>query len=421
MPFITVINNETGRKRNILLDLNDKLSKVRTILENEGIMLDDNSFLTNEGTVVSRSSENSREGSKLGEFLGTGKTLIVGHSREVLLDDDVTEDIRNLDVSRLRTYFDQRGLYRGMIFTEESVAKGDENIASWDMTEVKLTQPSPVTKKRTESTYTEVGKSMKETGVIAASVSVDTPFGGGEAGYRKQTESSSNSSSIKQFMVSKFVVQKILINIDPEDIRINPAFEREIREALQQDPGEGLKFYSMLLKILGEWGYYVPAGVLLGGMLYATEEAEISSFEESESESTEFSVAVKAKFKGFGGGGSFSNADGREVSETSISKYEVSEFTQVGGIRTAIAGTGAGDFAAWSSSLQSPVNWEVVEYTNLVPSLALLSDRNLAIRCARVIAENSTRRSVRNIQKVLEMFDYSREMKQLFFRGGGGI
>jgi len=401
--IIIVKNTHLGTSKSFALDPDSDMSQIRHELMSEGAMASTDVFISN-GVIFNQKDEHEIT---LGAFLDGGKTLIVGPLEAHSAPDDGVLDVRKLGVENPKELFDHIGLFRGIILGENGLERSFENIVIWDMTEVNVNKASPVTMKKTEFTFNEVSLQMKTSGMNSASVSLDTPFGGGEAEYSIRKSKSSSSTKVSQFMISKFVVQRFAVQIDEEDIRIASEFEEEIKNAVKNGTGNE-DYYANIIEALDKWGYYVPTSIVLGGGLFASQETQISAFEEAKSEEEEFSVAFKAKFKGIGGGAAYSQAQGEESTRSETSKYQVDTFDQIGGLP--VLGADPEGYSKWADSLNDAGNLEVVEYVNLIPSLTLLKDKVLATRCASILMNTCTKSAVRNLQNVLDMWNYGNKV-----------
>lgn len=404
--IITVINNDrnNGAQKSLQLDTESTMDKVRQKLTSKDIMRDSDAFLHN-NSEFDRSDESE---TTLSIFLGDGETLIVGHDRGELnpaSPDRTVDSFRNLSAAQKRELLDKVQLFRGLIFSEKGFERSSENVISYDLSKLKITQPLVTTYIKSDYSFSEVTHQMKVSSVQSASASLDTPYGGGEAEYKREKTQSSGSSKVKEYLLAKYLVEKIELEIPVDAIFVADEFHKAVKAAVEGDVS--VNSYVNLLNVFHDWGYYVPSTFHLGGSLYSTEQTEISKFEEAETNKEEFSASFKASFEGIGGGGGYSEAHSTEKSTTSTSKFTSLTINQIGGL----PGT-TDDYNKWMISLDSAENWEIASFNRLVPTLALLwtKDQPLVFKCLKIIKQYYSYESVVGKQPVLNMKNYAHQI-----------
>jgi hypothetical protein len=130
---------------------------------------------------------------------------------------------------------------------------------------------------------------------------MSSPYASGEAEYKTEHSKGTSSSQVTEYLVTRYIVRKVLLQADTDKLSVNPQFSTAIIQAVK-DNEDTIQGYYNVIKALDRWGYYIPVEFKLGGVIYATTTTKISDFSEAESNKEEFNGSFKAAFDGIGGG-----------------------------------------------------------------------------------------------------------------------
>ncbi len=410
---LVLVKHTNGEKTNFSLNIKDSLESTRAYLETQNFMSDSDDFLHQE-TEVSRGDE-----PKIALELIVGseaeKPLNIGSEYNGLpTTDDAMDAYTRLNTNEKLALFENIQIFRGLT---ASTDKGFDKtfkpcITNWNEEQLPaFVKPSFVTEININSSFSEVGQSMAVSSINSASASVSTPYGGGESSFEYAKKNTSSSSEVKQYLTASFYINKIDLDVDVENLNLVQDFEDAILKAVQV--GNEIDQYYNLIQTLNERGYYIAKQFTIGGVLLTTSSTEIYKYSESEYEKKEFSVGFKLAIDGFGGGGDYSNTQESESSTSTETKYTNLSLTQKGGSPT------LENYDKWIASLNPAVNWDVVKYTELYPTLALLTDKRLIHHCLKLLNRYVTYDSVKDLQKIIDIEEYTIQIEALVMTDTG--
>lgn len=402
---LVLVERTDGEKMNFLLDLNDNLTTIRVFLEDKKFMSSADNFIANSVTVNKESESNTLLKNVVG--LTASNPLVIGVVKNTLPSpDDSMDSYTRLNTSQKLALFENIQIFRGLT---ASTDKGFDKtfkpcIATWNENQLPYyVKPSFVTEINISSSFSEVAQSMAISSIESTSTSLSTPYGGGEASFEHAKKQTSSSREVKQYLTGSFYVNKIDLEVDMDNLQLLKDFENQILEAVRPD-NEIDQYYNLILA-LNERGYYVPKSFTIGGVLLTTSSTEISEYSESETERKDFSVGFKVAIDGFGGGSDYSNTQESESSSSTTTKYTNLSIIQKGGNPT------LENYDEWIKSLNPAVNWDVIKYNKLYPTLALLSDKRLLHHCLKLLNRYSTYDAVKDLQKVIKIEDYATQIE----------
>ncbi len=371
---LVLVERTDGEKQNFPLALEAVLREIRHKLSDRGFMSDDDAFLLHNAPIALQDEEASRDpGSGSGQRrhcptpdrtsgwrVGPGDTSVDRYNR--------------LNTSQRLALFNNLQIYNGLTASPEQgfTRTFKPCIANWHETQLpESVQPNFVTQVVVSSSFSEVEQSMAVSSVDKASASVDTPYGGGQSSYEYAQKHSKDLKKVNEYLTGKFLVNKVLLDVDVSNLQLVPDFEPQVLAAVKSGNGNEIDLYANLIGVLNERGYFAAKRFTLGGALLSTSSTTISEFSEADSEQTDFSVGFKAAVDGFGGGGDYSHSEGSEKSSSTKTKYSNLNITKRGGSAE------AEEYADWAKSLNPAINWDVISYDELYPTLALISDKRL--------------------------------------------
>ena len=402
---LILVQKSNGEEKNIALDVTAKLSETRAALKAAKFMTDADMFL-NQNAPVDMGSEGLI---KLSALVGPeGKeALHIGSATPNLGGDNSLQRYKSLpDASKLALFNTENvDIYKGLTANPQDgfIRTFKPAIVAWHANNLPNSKlPRVLTSVTTEDSFNEVDKTMNETSTDKASASLTTPYGGGDASFEYAQSHSTSSKEVTQYMIGKYSTRKVALQVERSNLQLTADFEGAILQAAQQP--EDIDGIVDVIKVLNDRGWYVPIEFTLGGLLYSTATTKISEYSEASSEKTEFSAGFKAAFDGIGGGASYSHAEGSDKSTTTTTKYNSLQFDQIGGVD---APKDDNFSKVWHDSLKVAINWGVISYDKLFPTVALLSNRRLVRWIIQKLDKYATYDSVKDRQTVIDIEKYS--------------
>jgi hypothetical protein len=409
MPKKLIAVSKSGAvSRSMVLDTEGTLSAAREILQQADIMKAADLFLS-QGSEVERSQESI---AVLNDILAVGESRISiggGNAANPLDPKDGVQRYNELSASERQALFEQINLFNGLTLNHDGFNKTFQRAYSWvDGKNPAAVQPLVASAIDYSYSFSSLTQTMAESSVDKASVSLSTPLAEATAEFAQAKSKSTSTETVTEYINGKFRVNKVAIQVKPESLQADAAFEKAVAAAIKSDPDEFQQYYA-LLNVLNEFGYYLPLQFSLGGALTSSDSTQISKFEQAESEKTEFSGSFKAKFDGIGGSGAYSQARGSEQKVTKSDKFQITAFKQIGGRD----GT-SNSYPDWAKSLDKAIYWEVVSYDRLYPTIALIRAAELQNTCIRLMNTYASYPHAVEAQPYLDMTKYASAVQALY-------
>lgn len=412
---LVLVERTDGEKQNFPLVLEAVLREIRHKLSDRGFMSDDDAFLLHNAPIALQDEESVTLDQVVGK--DGAAPLQIGQADGGLDPGDTSVDRYNrLNTSQRLALFNNLQIYNGLTASPEQgfTRTFKPCIANWHETQLpESVQPNFVTQVVVSSSFSEVEQSMAVSSVDKASASVDTPYGGGQSSFEYAQKHSKDSKKVNEYLTGKFLVNKVLLDVDVSNLQLVPDFEPQVLAAVKS--GNEIDLYANLIGVLNERGYFAAKRFTLGGALLSTSSTTISEFSEADSEQTDFSVGFKAAVDGFGGGGDYSHSEGSEKSSSTKTKYSNLNITKRGGSAE------AEEYADWAKSLNPAINWDVISYDELYPTLALISDKSLLRYCLKLLNTYNSYPTVQDKQSVISIAKYATQIESIFNTGGGSF
>ena len=405
--LIRVSNIRTGGSKAQALDVTMNLDEIRNELEKKGLMSPTDYFLLDGKTEVDKEQEGLIP---LSSIVKEG-LIVIGMPAGIPSAGDGVDAYNAMSGAEQNSLLMNIQIFRGLTITKDKgFVKTFKDLYSWNQSPV-ANNPRTVSQVQTSYSFNEVTHMLHVFGSDSASVSLNAPFGDAEANFKHEQSKETSSKNVTEYLISRFVLNKVELKTDKNNIICSPAFigavENAIADYANGSDTNGITAYSKLLDVLNEWGYYVPLTFTLGGALFSEETTKITEYSSAETEKDEFGGSFKAAFDGIGGGGAYNHASGSDEKTTSSSKYKDTAINQVGGK----AGTYA-DYATWASSLDKWNYWALATALELLPSLYLLSRgdekaKSTLNKCLTLIDSYNSVGTIQYQQPYLSMKDYS--------------
>jgi len=350
----------------IQIDPASKLSDVRVILQKKTppLMLD-NQFFIVDGSSLEKSDEPTTSLSEVIVKPASGSPVLTVGVGSIPIPGDTTWDALTI-AAKTEVINKVAQLTKGLSLSEnEGVFKTtQEALADFSATDNQWTSATPriIASVTTNSYFSKYAKSLATSSTDGASLSVDTPVGGGEASFDHAKSQSQSASTVSTYSVGTYNLNKVLIDFDKSKYSLTQGFVQSL-EAAMELPDKPSQFVGVV-QALNKYGWYVPLTVSLGGVLLTTQDSQTTSWETAKSESLSFGASFKASFKGIGGGGAYKHSDTTRSTTSGSEGSDSLTFTAVGG-----NAADSNDFPKWAKSLESADKWNVSSYHTLIPSL----------------------------------------------------
>jgi len=271
--------------------------------------------------------------------------------------------------------------------------------------------PRILTAITTNAYFSQFAQSMAVSSSNSASLSVDTPYGGGESAYDYAQSHSSSSSSVNTYCVGTYNVNIANVLLDQTQIQLSQDFVTALTNAAETS-GAASQFVAVV-KVLNQFGWYLPTAFSVGGVLYTSATSQSTSWSEAQSTSSSFGASFKASFDGIGGGAAYKQADTSGTSSSGSTGSDSLAFTAIGG-----TASDSNDYKAWSTSLMNAQNWNIQSYQSLLPSVFFLynmsGQKPLLADIANLIANQYANcPELGSLQPVIDCGQYAQSIKEL--------
>lgn len=412
---LILVQKTNGMKKNYSLDLSNTLEVIRGILIDKKFMSINDEFIKNGATIDTKDEKTITLDTLVGE--NEEKTLLLGKIENRLKNPDTSVDIyKNLNISEKLELFNNIEIYHGITAsTKNGIGKSYKPcIESWNESKIpNAKKPYYISQVIIDESFSEIEKSFSITNTDKVSASVDTPYGGGETSFEEMKSKSKTSKNIKTYLIGKFLINKVELEVEIKNIHLRDDFYQEILGAVED--GSEIDQYTRIIEILNNRGYYIPTKFTIGGMIYSESSTEISTYKELKTEKQEFSAGFKLAINGFGGGGDYSHSEETSNSTSTTQKYSALNIIKKGGRTDAVK------YEDWTKSLNPAINWDVVKYDKLYPTLALLPNKSLIRYCLKLLNKYNSYSSVKNLQKVFKIEKYTTQVEYELTKKGSGI
>jgi hypothetical protein len=396
-----------------LLDPKDTLDKARTALAD--VMFPGESFMRGKDLLPSKLEPKvTVEQIVVKNEDGTMK-LSIGHADPGLGEDpeDNLQRYQSMLPDQKMNLLRRVEIYRGLTPTSQGFKRSPGKkpaIAQLHAESIPLGTRVVANRTTSEHTFSEISVKLMESSVTSASVELSTPYGGGNASFEYAKSHSTDSKTVKEFLVGNKLFQKVELTFEYDDLVLLPSFNEELMTYIRREEGEPQRAYQ-LVRALNERGYYVPRKFVLGGALLTSDTTEITEFKQVDTEKLKFEAGVNASYGGISGGAKASHEEEKSEEHSEVNKYNSLSFTQVSG--EAVDPESLPDFIA---SLKPSVNWDVILHEELVPTLALIRDGRMRNYCFRLLNRYGTYDSLVSEQPYLDLIDYATNAQTVFMQ-----
>ncbi|KJZ11481.1 hypothetical protein TW85_16765 [Marinomonas sp. S3726] len=406
--LLVTVKNSDGQQEAIELDESKTLSVARATLGS--FMTEDDEFIAATGAPIPISEEGNIALSLVISMVDGNAILNIGvaSKHSPLKPKDGVDRWNLLNQDQQRAVLNDVQIFRGLTLSEKlGFGKTFKNLYSWSEDyQPAANLPRVLTELKYTYNFSEQTAEITRFGSDSASVSMSSPYGSASANYKRETNSSSYSGKVTEYLSARYIVRKVELSVDNNAFVVDPDFLAAIQVAIKGQQGANtVSGAQALIEVLNEWGWYVPQEFTLGGVLFSSTSTEITEFKDAESEKEQFGGSFKAAFEGIGGGASYEHASGSSSKTTSTNKFTDTSILQSGGA----AGT-SNDYSKWAESLDNAINWNLASASGLYPSLMLLTSsqegRQALNVCLNLLSNFVAYPTVTSMQPYLDFTDY---------------
>lgn len=202
--------------------------------------------------------------------------------------------------------------------------------------------------------------------------------------YTCKDEQINFSKETEVHITALHYVPKIEIFISIDDIQPSQKFTNTVRLLNIQEYSENE--YLKLIKILDQYGYYLPTSFILGGAMYSSTKESVTTHQEASKVSRKFGSAFEAKLKlldiSIGNSASLQRATEQTKSRDSLTEKNNISLSLIGGDPATLNHP-----TKWIESLGPSKNWSILEYGDVIPIINIL-DKPLQSFCKSLILEH---------------------------------
>lgn len=403
----------TPESKAFRLDTSAKLSDVRGVLKSKGFMGDTDAFLLDNSPIDASDEAETPLSDLLGDTLAL--PLKIGRRKADLGEASTDGNLQryaSMLPEQKQALLSRLEIYRGLTITKNGLERS-ANQALAPLHDDRLPAGTRVTANDTRSDYTfhETTQKLFESSLDTASVSLTTPYGGGNASFEYARSKSTDSKTVTEYLVGRKLIQKVKITLGFADLMLTKTFQDEVLNALKKEQtNKGIQAYNLVDK-LNKIGYYVPLEFTLGGALLTTDETRITEWSQAETEKQKFEAGVDASYGGISGNAKASHEEEKKNEQGETNKYKGLTFKQVSG-----KAVDPESFPQFLSSLESSINWDVIAYHQLCPSLALLSDNKVRNYCLNLLDKYGTYDQIIELQPYIDLIGYSTDVTTTYLR-----
>lgn len=343
-------------------------------------------------------------------FLGLTFIIFTINSTRMDTYDNMSENCNyaDLDDGQKRKLFDRVNIFRGLRFTEnKGIERSFNDLYTWNEGYLPdFARPHDNTVQTSAYSFSKMSHELKKLSVNQGSASLNSQFASAESEFRYEKNRSETESHVNEYLLEKFTVRKANFDVDFDKAVVSEKFVDAVAQALDKRLAKEEKAYN-LVKLLNEWGYYVPKTFTLGGCLYSEEVTRIDDYSVSESEKESFSASFKSSFESIGGGGAFGGTWEKDESSATSEKYKNLTIKQIGGVEGM-----QNDYQKWITSLFDAKNWDMAECEELYPSVLLLrnassNNEDIFLRCLQALNCISTLPQLWKMQPFVDLVRYN--------------
>jgi hypothetical protein len=224
------------------------------------------------------------------------------------------------------------------------------------------------------TTYSHTVQQMRKRGATSASASLGAKGIAMKSEFTSAREETRETDRSTLYMTQLVYAPKIqLFFIEDEDIiptdEFTHAIEVAVTKNVPNDPHPTKTRYIGILEVLTKYGHFVPTRFDIGGACAVEEKRVIEKSAAIDERSMSFSTGVEAEVKGVQAGISGGKSDSLKDSLSQLDSMKSVTYTVLGGeARMATPDNPS----PWLSSLSSSMNWGVINYADLVPTIRFL-------------------------------------------------
>lgn len=224
----------------------------------------------------------------------------------------------------------------------------------------------------------------------------------------RQTEYFASNANITLYTTRSFLHKKKQIQLNPSQLSMDSPFFVWTVVAIS----EGLvniQSAENLVKILNEYGWYLPTKFVLGGAKIEIQKQTVKIDEAM----NDFTVSFQRRRSTVDANPSSelqSTTEAIERNESGLTNavyIDEKRYEFIGGIAS------ESDALFTRSLNEDPNNWDIIEYVEFMPTLKLLSYKNpfLFGHCLKLLKEFHSHSQIKDLQKFINIHDYAMKLE----------
>lgn len=294
-------------------------------------------------------------------------------------------DVTSIDADQLERMFQRCGMLSGIDLSGEGFEVRPPaalEIADAGAIVVSANDASEMT---AEVTFSETARNRVECGFTKLDSKISTPWGGTSGDYTSKARSASADSTRSIYTVAKWKCPRMEVVFTAGSLRATKALEDAIRFALEAESDD--RKFANLSQVFAYFGQVAATRVVLGAALISTraEDASAKKTEEQLEWSARGALALNVQLYFSSESGA---AHGQSSGDTSEDKaLSQREQLMARGGNTLLAN----DPGAWLTSVSNYETWRPIDYREVLPLHAFLTDKDLRDRVHTVLNRHMIR------------------------------
>lgn len=408
MKTLLTIFHRNGVSKGFPLNLEDSLSTVRELLSDHQLMEVSDCFFF-KGSPLEKDQENEI---LLSQVI-SDTTLVIGseNSGSHLRVEDGVDIYKALSRVQKQEVLDNLEICKGLI---PDVGHGFRHstrpVITFSESYLPVADNPMVNTETSFTTYlSKTAQELSVLGISTIQADIDAKVVSNEAEFKQESTQVEKSSEIMSYFTARYVIRKSTLHLDCDKIQVNRDFVEAVRAALKGNSRTVTGCYN-LMKVLNEWGYYIPLSFSLGGVLYSKEEHHTATFSRMVEETEKFKESFKCSYKEVSGGVGMENSTTKETTDESSVETGRTLIQQIGGLEGLSISKEM--YPRWVDSLKNANYWRISDIEVLYPTLLLLNKEygGLLGMAVSTLDRMSSEESIRKQQPLLDLKSYTKRL-----------
>lgn len=408
MKTLLTISHRNGVSKGFLLNLEDSLSTIRELLSDHQLMDVSDCFFF-KGSPLEKDQENEI----LLSQVVSDTTLVIGseNSGSHLRVEDGVDIYKALTQVQKQEVLDNLEICKGLI---PDVGHGFRHstrpVITFSESYLPVADNPMVNTETCFTTYlSKTAQELSVLGISTIQADIDAKVVSNEAEFKQESTQVEKSSDIISYLTARYAIRKSTLQLDCDKIQVNRDFVEAVRAALKGNSRTVTGCYN-LMKVLNEWGYYIPLSFSLGGVLYSKEEHHTATFSRMVEETERFKESFKCSYKEVSGGVGIDTSTTEKTTHESSVETGRTLIQQIGGLEGLSISKEM--YPHWVDSLKNANYWRISDIGVLYPTLLLLNKEygGLLGMAVSTLDRMSSEESIRKQQPLLDLKSYTKRL-----------